>query len=236
MFQTPTDGSLSLDYARLRPKRSSVCHFGRLRNAEDHRNSQFREFHAPSESTCVLPMEGQCDVRGGPACAHSGGRVIRHSEIAQVTSTNTLTIPFKEVRGGDLEISVSMQLGRISATGKSNRLKIVGTSPSIAILSSVARPKKAFRKLMRLESALQQFLANGSPKFSQDKGGVGLCQITNPKPTDEEVWNWKANVKKGWEIYQVKERIAKTFPREVRTSEGFNAQVAEYITRCVPTA
>jgi len=34
--------------------------------------------------------------RGGPACAHSGGRVIRHSEIAQVTSTNTFAIPSKK--------------------------------------------------------------------------------------------------------------------------------------------
>ena len=213
MFQTPAHGSLSLTRFKLRPERSSVCHFGRLRNAEDHRNGQFRELYARSESTCVLPMEGQCPISRWPGLCPLGQT--RYQTLWNCTSHQHEHIcdSLKEVRGGDLKISATMQSGGISATGKSHGLKLVGTNPSIAILRSIARPKKAFRKLMRLESASSSFLRTDLRSLARITWVVGLCQITHPSPTDDEVWSWKANVKKGWEIYQVKEKVARDYPR-----------------------
>jgi hypothetical protein len=46
-------------------------------------------------------------------------------------------------------------------------------------------------------------------------------QITNPRPTDDEVWNWLANVRRGREVFAQKARIATAYPTRVRRSAGF---------------
>ena len=47
----------------------------------------------------------------GGSCAHSQSRVIQHAEINQVTSTGTFLIPFTEIRGGSLLVSVPWRSG-----------------------------------------------------------------------------------------------------------------------------
>ena len=70
---------------------------------------------------------------------------------------------------------------------------------------------------MRFESGLAQFRGQPGtkskcPLFSSDNlGGVGICQITTPAPTDEEVWNWKANVEAGKRFWDAKQANSRAF-------------------------
>jgi hypothetical protein len=165
---------------------------------------------------------------GSHGCAHAMGRSIKHPDITQVTAANQWTIPFSQVRGGNLSIAVTVMIGSTLLQAQSDKLEITGTNPSTTALAPVAPANDAFRKLMQLESGLQQFRSPGCPKFSGDNyGGVGICQITKPRPTDDQVWNWKENVKAGWQIYREKETIAGRYPANVRNGD-FKALVKAY--------
>jgi hypothetical protein len=65
--------------------------------------------------------------------------------------------------------------------------------------------------------------------FSSDGyGGAGLCQLTRPAPTDDQIWNWKENVKGGWALYRAKERVARAYPNKVQKSTAFQTMVNAY--------
>jgi hypothetical protein len=85
-------------------------------------------------------------------------------------------------------------------------------------------------RLLRHESGLQQFRPVQYPYFSRDNlGRVGICQITNPRPTDDQVWSWKENLKRGLQLYKEKENVAKSYPRRVRERATFNSERDELI-------
>lgn len=165
----------------------------------------------------------------GAACLNARGRVIKHPDMTATTTTNTFTIPFTQIRGGDLVISVSAKSGTVNLTAQSDKLKVVGTNPSITKLATEVSTITAFRKLMRVESGLRQFLGSSCPLFSSDGyGGVGLCQLTSPAPTDDQVWSWKANVAGGLALFVAKQNAARQYPEHVRNSAAFKAQVKAY--------
>jgi hypothetical protein len=60
----------------------------------------------------------------------------------------------------------------------------IGTSPWYSI------------PIVKTESTTRQFASNGCPLRSYDNG-FGLYQLTDPKPTLDQLWNWKANVDGG---------------------------------------
>jgi len=142
-------------------------------------------------------------------------------------------IPFSHVRGGALTVTVVMRVGHTKAQASQTWL-IVGTNPSHAAIrtfaNSIGADRVAFRKLMQHESRAEQFFRfNDWPKYSSDmKGGVGLCQLTEPKPTADQTWNWKQNVRGGWALYQKKEESARGFPGRVREGTRFRELVAAW--------
>ena len=116
-------------------------------------------------------------------------------------------------------------------------MKVVGTNPGVSALAAAAPANMSFRKLMRLESGLRQFLAPDCPLFSGDNaGGVGLCQLTVPAPTDDQVWSWKENLKAGATLWNSKESIAKAYPDRVRKSSDFQVLVKAYNDQRAATA
>jgi hypothetical protein len=128
-----------------------------------------------------------------------------------------------------LTVSVEVRVGNVNLTAKSQGLLVTGTNPGIGVLSAAAPNDAAFRKLMRVESGLMQFLGPTCPYFSKDnKGGVGICQITDPPPSDDQVWSWKENLKAGWQFYQGKRLVASHYPKNVRASAEFKALVKAY--------
>lgn len=171
----------------------------------------------------------------GSNTPHGSGRNTQHDAIAaQEGPKNTYVIPFTQVRGGVLTVTVSVRVGTAPPiTAASAGLTVIGTNPSStqirAHASAVGANKVRFRKQMRQESSLAQFRSSGWPKYSGDNlGGVGLCQITRPAPTPDQVWNWKDNVRAGWTLYLEKERIARAYPVSVRGGATFRAQVAAW--------
>jgi hypothetical protein len=164
------------------------------------------------------------------SCLHSRGRTIKHPAMTGVTDTGVWKIPFTCVRGGKLTVKVKVTAGTATVSGESQNLKITGTNPTPSTLAATVSTI-VFRKLMRVESQLRQFRTPDCPLFSADNlGGVGLCQMTNPTPTDDQVWSWKENVKAGWQLFQDKERFARAYPAKVRAGANFRKLVADYNT------
>jgi hypothetical protein len=164
-------------------------------------------------------------------CSYSCGRVIKHPELTQQGLSEKFPLKFTQVRGGDLTVSVTVTGGTLNVSKSSEKLKIIGTNPSVGTLTTyVQMPSRpGFRKLMRLESGLKQFRSPSCPLFSSDNfGGVGICQITKPAPSDDEVWSWKANVAAGWKLYQSKEQEAKNYVKNLKTGAEFQALVKAY--------
>jgi hypothetical protein len=125
----------------------------------------------------------------------------------------------------------------VNLTAQSTGLQIVGTNPTLASLQAAAPSNQAFRKLLRLESGLRQFLAPACPLFSADNlGGVGICQLTRPTPTDDQVWSWKANLNGGISLWNDKEAGARGYPAQVRGSAAFQALVKAYNDQRAATA
>lgn len=170
----------------------------------------------------------------GSVAPNGSGRRTEHSAIAgQVGTKNTYLIPFKEVRGGILTVTVSVNVGTTTVTATSAGLTIVGTNPTTSAIKAkvnmIGATKVRFRKQMRQESSLCQFTSLGWPKYSDDnKGGVGLCQLTNPPPTGNQSWSWKDNLQGGWNLYLQKESIARAYPTLVRNGPTFRALVAAW--------
>ncbi|MFC4922510.1 MULTISPECIES: hypothetical protein [Delftia] len=159
----------------------------------------------------------------------------QHSPIASQTSANaSWHIPFTEVRGGSLTVQVILRAGGLERRASVSWL-IVGQNPSStairAFANGIGADRVVFRKKMRQESSLHQFLSPPGhwPKYSSDgKGGVGLCQLTTPPPTADQTWSWKENVRGGWTLYQEKERFARNYPRNVRKSQQFSNLVTAW--------
>lgn len=165
----------------------------------------------------------------GTGCVHSRSRVIKHPDIVATNNQNKFAIPFSQVRGGNLDVSVSALVGTVTLTAKSDKLKVTGTNPSVNVLRTTAPINPAFRKLMQVESGLRQFRTDTCPLFSADNfGGVGICQITYPKPSDDQVWNWKENMKAGWSLYQSKQAASLSWMKSIQNGSTLKALVKAY--------
>jgi hypothetical protein len=140
-------------------------------------------------------------------CSHGPARAIFHPKIVQTTKGGKFVVPFTEVRGGNLSIAVTANVSGRKLSAHSSGLKIVGTNPPINSIRAMLG-HDVLRKMARLESGFRQFLAAADggtsicPLFSGDNaGGVGILQITNPAPTADQVWSWKANVQRGMNMF-----------------------------------
>jgi hypothetical protein len=164
-------------------------------------------------------------------CPHGPVRLITHPKITGLSPTGKFQISFSQIRGGLLIISVAAKVGT-QMLSASVGVKIVGTNP---IKSQVKTrfPDETILKIASFESTgMRQFDTSSGqttspcPLWSADnKGGVGMMQITHPQPSDDEVWNWIANVTKGKQILAEKKGIAKGYPKKVRDSANFKQLV-----------
>jgi len=166
----------------------------------------------------------------------SKGRT-EHPEIKHTSTLPRWRIPFTAVRGGHLIVKVTVNAGGTEQTvsSKDKNWLVVGCDLPPGAISvfintlpnSDGASRRVFRKLISHESSRRQFdLTKHWPLYSRDrKGGVGLCQLTNPKPTADQTWDWKANVRGGWKLYQEKQSIARAYPRTVRNGSTFKTLV-----------
>jgi hypothetical protein len=140
------------------------------------------------------------------------------------TGGNQITTDFfgNVVRGGSISFSVNGTVNGcpVSARGGGG---LVGTNPQQTDIRA-ALPHQILQRIACKESGQRQFDAppNGGTDFCPlfgPGGTVGIMQIANP--TDDEVWNWRANVAKGIELFNENVDAAREYPNRVRDSAGF---------------
>jgi hypothetical protein len=166
------------------------------------------------------------------ACRNGPNRSI--NQTIRQSDTGAVLIPiFSLIRGGSLTVSVSATINGKVIRDRISGTRIVATNPTRAELFS-ALPNNTMRRMALQESGGKQFAAaNGGvspcPLWSGDRlGGVGIFQITIPRPKDDEVWNWRSNVAKGLEIFGQKLAASRGYPARVRSSGGFQQLVRAF--------
>lgn len=86
-------------------------------------------------------------------------------------------------------------------------VKIKGTNPSLADVTHFLAVKPnslGFDQILIHKSGCRNFLATGEPIKSFDNG-YGICPLTNPAPSFEQIWNWKLNVEGGLALFASKQ-------------------------------
>jgi hypothetical protein len=89
-------------------------------------------------------------------------------------------------------------------------VKIKGTDPAATAVKTYLGTKPnsdGFDKIIEHETHFKHFNAQGEPVKSFDNG-YGLCQLTSPAPTFDQVWNWKKNVDGGLTLFASKRTTA----------------------------
>jgi hypothetical protein len=108
--------------------------------------------------------------------------------------------------GGTLTIKATA--GKDSAT---IAVKIIGSNPSSTEVNAYLGTKPGsdgFDKLLEHESKFKNFREpSGEPVKSFDNG-YGMCQLTSPPPTFDQVWNWKLNIDGGLALFATKRASA----------------------------
>ena len=127
-----------------------------------------------------------------------------------VTRNNVWVAEFSgEVLGGRLTVGVTNGRESIKRT-----VIIKGVNPSKeAVAQYVAEMEdmEGFEKLLEQETNTKHFInLDGEPIAAFDKG-YGITQMTNPAPSYEQVWSWKANILGGSTIYKEKVAAAKKY-------------------------
>lgn len=92
----------------------------------------------------------------------------------------------------------------------SQSVTLKGTNPDVTEVTAYLSTKtgaEGFDKLLRHESNFQHFDAHGEPVQSFDNG-YGMCQLTTPVPSFEQIWNWKANIDGGLALFAAKRAAA----------------------------
>ncbi|MGP8247814.1 MAG: hypothetical protein ACLQVN_25285 [Bryobacteraceae bacterium] len=107
--------------------------------------------------------------------------------------------------GGSLTVRV--KAGKEAA---SIAVKVTGANPAATDVNAYLATKPGstgFDKLLAHESKFRHFNAQGEPLKSFDNG-YGMCQLTAPVPTFDQVWNWKLNVNGGLSLFAGKRASA----------------------------
>jgi hypothetical protein len=129
--------------------------------------------------------------------------------------------------GGSLTVMVSAAKQSASIT-----VKIYGTNPSAADVTAYLTTKPGsdgFDKLVEHESNFRQFNASNEPVKSFDNG-YGMCQLTSPAPSYEQVWNWKLNVDGGLALFASKRASAVAYLSQ--SGRTYTSDQLKYETVC----
>ncbi len=115
--------------------------------------------------------------------------------------------------GGTLSVVVEAKDAKNAKISAHISVKIAGDNPTAAEVDAYLATKiegVGFNKIVQKESKYKHFNNSSAPIKSFD-GGYGLCQLTTPKPSFEQVWNWKLNIEGGLALFKVKRTAAITY-------------------------
>jgi hypothetical protein len=106
--------------------------------------------------------------------------------------------------------------GTLSVRAQANKelavisVQIKGTNPTAAEANRYLATKPdgaGFDKILAHETKYKHFNARNEPVKSFDNG-YGMCQLTTPRPTFAQVWNWKLNIDGGLKLFAQKRTAA----------------------------
>lgn len=104
---------------------------------------------------------------------------------------------------------------RVEANNATATIAVIikGTNPTSAEVTTYLSTKTnsaGFEKILEHESRFQHFNKNNEPIKSFDNG-YGMCQLTTPTPTFDQIWNWKLNIDAGLILFDRKRQDAITY-------------------------
>lgn len=104
---------------------------------------------------------------------------------------------------------------KVSAGSKSAQVivKVLGKQCTEALVTAYLATKSnsgGFDKILKHESKMKHFTDAGEPIKSFDNG-YGICQLTSPAPSYEQVWSWKKNIDAGLTLFATKRTAAVTY-------------------------
>jgi hypothetical protein len=114
-----------------------------------------------------------------------------------------------EVRGGTFRVDVMYDWSyqnspnHAHANDSISGLILGDNPPKDLIRAELGDPR--LQVIAYLESRFRQFDAQGHPLWGPPNG-FGVMQLDNPAPNAREIWDWKANVAAGEQLFQAKER------------------------------
>lgn len=156
-------------------------------------------------------VEWEAKVSGLRERARKGEALQTFKETGSFVSSNKIwTVDFFEkVLGGKLTVTVIIGQKTLVRT-----VLISGQNPtqeSVAAYVTTLEDMTGFEKLLEQETNCRHFIDfDNEPIVAFDKG-YGITQMTNPAPTYEQAWNWKANILAGSTIYKKKVQVAKKY-------------------------
>jgi len=109
-------------------------------------------------------------------------------------------------------------------------VKLVGTNPTEGDVEAYLEDKTdgaTMLKIVGQESRFRHFRASGEPVRSFDNG-YGLCQLTDPRPSYTQAWDWRRNLDGGLALYARKK--AKAIEWLSRDDRSYTDEQLEYET------
>lgn len=147
---------------------------------------------------------------------------------------NPVVVPFTTAMCGQLTVTVEVMIDGKLVKATRDDILIGGTNPSAAELRRVVG-SSVVRKLIQQESGGQQFSDTGTrrwqatainPNWSGDNlRGVGLGQLTNDPPTDDDIWNWRSNATDLGRRFVAKRHSAAKLHTRIAASSRFQDEV-----------
>lgn len=134
------------------------------------------------------------------------------------------------VLGGTLTVTVKVVGSSDSATVT---MTILGDQPSeheVTTYLATLTNAVGFDAILRQETHFRHFDAGSNPTTAGDNG-YGICQLTNPRPTYEQVWSWKRNIDAGVALYQRKQLEAIRFLTQSGRTHTTDQLRAETVSR-----
>ena len=138
----------------------------------------------------------------------------------------------------DAKTTITNYGGTLTVRAEANKqtatiaVKIRGTNPSAMEVNRylATKPNSAgFDKILEKESHFRQFNNTYEPIKSFDNG-YGMCQLTSPAPTFDQVWNWKLNIDAGLKLFEQKRLSAISYLAQGKRS--YTADQLKYETVC----
>jgi hypothetical protein len=167
-----------------------------------------------------------------PGARRRNVRTKVHPPMAAKTG-NPVVVPLSTLMCGKLTVTVETNLNGQKLSAKREDIFVGGTNPTaVELQAEVTQP--LIRKMIRQESGGKQFSDNATatwaaqalnPNWSGDGlRGVGLGQLTNPAPADDDIWNWRTNAQHLQQRFLAKRTPGSTLHTRIAASSRYQSE------------